>query len=97
MYARVVTTLTKPGKIDDVTKVAQDSILPAAKQQSGFKGWLVLSDRDSGKGYSVTLWETEADMIAGESCGYLQEQFAKLGDFLAGLPTTEHFEVVIKE
>ena len=96
MHARVVTTMSKPEKIDDVIKVAQDSILPAAEQQPGFKGWLVVTDRDSGKGYSISLWETEDDMLAGEKSGYLQEQVAKLGPFLTGPPATEHLEVVLQ-
>jgi heme-degrading monooxygenase HmoA len=88
--------MSQPEKIDDVTKVAQDSILPAAKQQPGFKGWLVVTDRDSGKAYSITLWETEDDMLAGEKSGYLQEQVAKLGAFLTAPPTTEHLEVILQ-
>ena len=97
MHARVVTAMFKQGTTDDVAKVAQDSILPAAQQQPGFKGWLVVTDRDSGKGYSISLWETEDDMLAGEESGYLQEQIAKLGPFLTGPPTTEHMEVIIHE
>lgn len=97
MHARVVTTMSRPETTDDVAKVAQDSILPAAQQQPGFKGWLVVTDRDSGKGYSISLWETEDDMLAGEESGYLQEQIAKLGPFLTGPPTTEHMEVIIHE
>jgi len=97
MHARVITTMTKPEKIDDAVKVIQDSVLPAAQQQPGFKGLLLVTDRDSGKGYSLTLWETEDDMLAGEQSGYLQEQIAKVGPFLAGRPTTEHMEVVLRE
>jgi heme-degrading monooxygenase HmoA len=88
--------MSKPEKIDDVIKVAQDSIRPAAQQQPGFKGWLVLTDRDRGKSFSVTLWETEDDMLAGEKSGYLQAQIAKLGEFLTGPPATEHMEVALQ-
>jgi len=96
MHARVVTGINKPGKIDELTNVARDSVLPAAKQQPGFKGWLVIADRDSGKVYSITLWETEDDISASEKNGYFQEQVAKVGPFLTGPPTTEHLEVVLQ-
>ena len=66
------------------------------RQQRGFKSGLLLTDPNTGKGVSVTLWETEADMIAGESSGYLQEQFAKVGAILVGPPVTEHYEVSIQ-
>lgn len=96
MYARVVTVQVQPGKRDEAIGIYRDSVVPAAKQQKGSKGALLLTDRNTGKGISIALWETEADMKASEASGYLQEQLAKFGAILAAPPTTEHFEVSLQ-
>ncbi len=96
MHARVVTVQLLPGKVDEAIRVYRDSIVPAAKQQQGFKGLYDLVDRGTGKGLSITLWNTEADMAAGEASGYLREQIAKVASSFAAPPTTEHFEVAVQ-
>ena len=48
-----------------------------------------LTDPGTGKGMSVTLWETEEDLKAGESSGYFKEQIAKFGPLLVGPPTRD--------
>jgi heme-degrading monooxygenase HmoA len=73
----------------EATKIFSESVIPAARQQRGFKGALFLTDPATGKGMSVTLWETEEDLKAGESSGYFKEQVAKFGPLLAGPPTRE--------
>ena len=75
-----------PGKTEEAARIFQESVIPAAKQQKGFKGAYFLTDPATGKGMSLTLWETEQDMKAGESSDYLQQQIAKFGPLLAGPP-----------
>ncbi len=74
----------------------RDSVIPAAKQQQGFKGTFLLTDPNTGKGVSISLWETEADMRAGETSGYYQEQIAKFAQIFAGPPTREGYEVSVQ-
>ena len=93
MDARVVVMPGQPGKTDEAKKVFAESVIPVARQQAGFKGAMFLTDPNSGKGMSVTLWETEADLKASEASGYLQEQIAKFAPLLAGPPTREVFDV----
>ena len=93
MYARVFTAHIQAGKLDDVTHVTQNSIIPAAEAQKGFKGLLLLTDPTTSKAMIVSQWATEADRTASESNGFLREQLAKLGAFVAGPPTTERFEI----
>jgi len=88
--------LVQPGKTDQLISIYRDSIVPAAKEQEGFKGSFLLTERETGKGISIALWETEADMIAGEASGYLQEQVGKVAALLAAPPTREHFEVSVQ-
>ena len=93
MKARVVSAQCKPGKVADAIEVYRNLIEPAARQQTGLKGALFLTDPSTGKATSISIWETEADMLAGESSSYLQEQIAKLGPFLASTPVSEHYDV----
>ncbi len=96
MYARVLTVQVLPGRVDEGIRIYRDSVVPAAKQQQGFKGLYDLIDRNTGKCLSIALWDSEADMLAGEASGYLREQIAKVGATLAAPPTTEHYEVAVQ-
>ena len=96
MHARVVNVQVQPGKRDEAIGLYRDSVAPAAKQQRGFKSSLLLTDPSTGKGVSITLWETEADMTAGEGSGYFQEQLAKFGAIFAAPPVMEHYEVSVQ-
>jgi len=96
MYARVSIATTQPGKIDEGIKIMRDSILPAAKKQKGFNNLFFLTNRDTGKGTVIVMWDTEADMAAGEGSGYYREQVAKMMPLLSAQPTMEHYEVSVK-
>ena len=96
MYARVVIAEVQPGKMSEASNIFRDSIKPAAKQQKGYKGGYFLTDAKTGKAMSIALWETEADMTAGESSDYLREQVAKIAPVLAAPPITEHYEVSVE-
>lgn len=96
MHARIVAGLAKPGTMDQGIDIYKNSVAPAAQEQKGFKGVFFLVNRDTNKFMSVTLWETEADMTAGETSGYLQEQVAKAAAIIAAPPTTEHYEVSVQ-
>ena len=95
MHARVTFAQVQLEKTDEVVQLIRDSVLPAAQQQQGFKGILSLIDRATGKGITITLWETEADMKAGET-GYYQEQLAKFAQFFTSAPTREGYEVSVQ-
>ena len=95
MYARVTTFQIEPAKLDEALEVSRSSILPAMKQQQGFKGVLTLLDRQTGKATSITLWDTEADLKAGESGGYYQQQVSKLASFVAAPPAREAYEATL--
>jgi heme-degrading monooxygenase HmoA len=96
MYSRTVTLQVQPGKTDEAVRIYRDSVIPAAKKQHGFKGAMLLTDSTTGKGYSITEWETEADMKAGETSGYYEEQIAKFGQLLTSKPIREGFQVSLQ-
>jgi heme-degrading monooxygenase HmoA len=94
MYARVTTTQVLPDDLEKAISLYQDSVMPAAKQQKGFKSGYLLVDRETGKAVAIGLWETQADtQQTGEGSAYLQEQLAKFANLFTAAPLIEHYEV----
>jgi len=56
-----------------------------------------LLDRSTGKVVTITLWETEANLVAGETSGYFQEQLGKVAHLLATQVVREVYEVSVQE
>jgi quinol monooxygenase YgiN len=82
--------------MDEAITIFRENIDPVAKQQKGCTGGYFLTDPETGKAISISLWETEADMLAGEKNDYLQEQVAKVAHLLTARPVTEHYEVSVE-
>ena len=97
MYARTGSSQMKPGMMDEAIGVYRDSVVPTLKKQKGFRGLYWLTDRSTDKYTAVTLWETEADMMATETSGLLQEVLAKFAGYVAAPPTIQHYEVSVHE
>jgi heme-degrading monooxygenase HmoA len=74
----------QPGRMDELLGIARESVMPAARQQRGFRDALWLTDRDANKLMIVSLWETREDMEESERSGYYREQLGKFGGLLAG-------------
>ena len=66
MYARVTTIEGAPDKMDDASRHVQEQTLPQLQQMDGFKGFIVLGDRQRGKLLGVALWESEEVMQSTE-------------------------------
>jgi heme-degrading monooxygenase HmoA len=96
MFARLTIVQTSIDKLDETMKIYEESVLPAAKSQKGFRGAYMLTDRKTGKGISITLWDSEEDAIANEQSGYYQEQLNKFKDFFTAPPVREGYEVSIQ-
>ncbi len=96
MYARVLTARAKPGQIDELIRIIHDSVTPELKREVGFKGFLLLDERATGKGISITLWENPVDLKASETNGYLQHQLDKVVPLLSEPPSVGVYEVSIQ-
>ena len=62
MYARVSTVEASPAKFDEATHFFRERVLAQLQQMDGFKGFIVLGDRQRGKLLGVALWESEEVM-----------------------------------
>jgi heme-degrading monooxygenase HmoA len=98
MHARLITSQYRLDKLDEGLQLYRESILPELKQLPGFKGVMGLVDRSKGKAISLTLWESEADLLAsGESSAYMQASLAKFASLFTAAPVIETYEVGLQE
>jgi heme-degrading monooxygenase HmoA len=96
MYARVSTIQGSPGKVDDATRHAQEQTLPQLQKMEGFKGFVALGDRQSGKVLGVAFWESEEALRATEGAASSVRSGAAeaAGGIVAGV---EEYEVLVNE
>ena len=59
MFARFTIVQVNVDTVDEVIKLYEDSVVPAAKSQKGYRGANLFTDRKTGKGYSITLHEIQ--------------------------------------
>ena len=97
MYARVTSARVRAGQVEEAARIAREELLPTARAQPGFRGFVQLADEGAGRLLLLTLWESEAAMEAGEAAGYYRAQLTKLGAVLRGQPTRETFAVGVCE
>ena len=89
MFARVSTFEGASEQVDELTRYADEQVLPALGYMDGFAGAFGLADRGSGKVLAMILWETE------EAANRLRSETAEVtSDTVAGV---ERYEVTFAE
>ena len=96
VFARVNLNQVSVEKVDEVIRIWEEIIIPAAKSQKGFCGAYLLTDRKLGKGMGITFWETEEDAIANEQSGYYRDQLNKFKSVFIVPPVRVGYEVSVK-
>ena len=97
MHVRAATVQIRPGKMQEVIDLHNDSLIPAAKAQKGWRGSYLMTDAGSAKILSITIWDSEEEMLASESgSGYLKEQVAKFDNVFAEPPHFDHYELSVE-
>ena len=96
MFARFTIVQVDADKVDEVIKLYEDSVVPAAKSQKGYCGAYLFTDRKTGKGYSISLWDSEDDAIANEQSGYYKEQVGRFAEYFTAAPVQEGCEVSVQ-
>ncbi len=97
MFARLTKVQVNVDRLDETIKLFEESVIPAAKSQKGYRGAYLLTDRKTGKGVAIALWDSEEDAIANEQSGYYQEQVDKFKDFFTAPPVREGYEVSLQD
>lgn len=93
MYARMTTFYLTVKSMDDAIKVYEESIIPAAQKQPGFKNAFFLTNSNAGKFVSITIWESIQFALENQRSGYYQAQIDKFNDFIVVKPDVEGFSV----
>ena len=93
-FSRVITGRIDPQKYDEAFSVFIDEIIPAAKEQEGFRGGNLFSDPKTGKFIATTIWKTEEDMISSGKSGYLKKQLDKISHLFTESPAFEYYNVL---
>ena len=96
MHARMSTLEGPPDRMDEGLRHVREQVLSLLHQQDGFKGFVALGDRQSGKLIGVSFWESEQAMQASEDVGNRtrNESAETMGDTVAGV---ERYEVSVFE
>jgi heme-degrading monooxygenase HmoA len=96
MFARFTIVQVNVDTFDETIKLYEDSVVPAAKSQKGYRGAYLFTDRKTGKGYSISLWNSEEDAIENDKSGYYQEQVGKFAKYMTAPPVQEGYEVSVQ-
>jgi heme-degrading monooxygenase HmoA len=95
MFARVNIIQGDPAKTKQYTEYTKNTIQPALKKIKGHKGMLQLADPVTGKAYSITFWDSEADMKASEESAGSVRSHAVSDLGITAPPMVERMEVVL--
>jgi heme-degrading monooxygenase HmoA len=96
MHARVVSMEMLPINVGEAVRIYQDRVVPAAREQEGFRGALMLTDPDTGEGLSISFWNSEDDMHASEASGFYPRKLSELDDLFISTPVRKHYEVSVQ-
>ncbi len=94
MFARITRTEARPEDIDGAqVKYDEETLFPTLRTVDGFKGAYVLVDRATGRGLTMTLWESEAAMGASEAAvAKMRDRAPARGFTIVGV---ERYEVAV--
>ncbi|MFQ6038383.1 MAG: antibiotic biosynthesis monooxygenase family protein [Candidatus Aminicenantales bacterium] len=96
MYARVLKIRVKSDRIDNASKIFEESVIPLCHKHKGFKGASFLADRENETCLPLTLWESEEDLLSTEKNRFFQEQLVKFLQFFLAPPIREVYEVLVE-
>ena len=94
MYARVISSQLLSGKTDDAVSIWQEKVAGVLKQAKGFRGAYLVGDRGTGKGLTITMWETKEDADAMNAA--LPQTLALFDGLFAAQPSLETYEVLLQ-
>ncbi len=95
-WVRVTTVEGDPAKVNEGISSYKSRVVPTIKQQRGARAAILLVNRQAGKSFSGSVWDTEKDLQNSEAAvsGIRQEVAQQVG---ARSPKVEVFEVYYTE
>jgi heme-degrading monooxygenase HmoA len=96
IYVRMTTLTFRVEMYDEGLRIFEESVIPAARAQKGFRGFYVLADRQAARCVALTFWDDEASAVANEENRYYQEQLVKFMPLFLSDPVREGYELVLE-
>lgn len=97
MFVRLLRMKIDTDRIDEASKLFEETVVPLCRDQKGFQGAYYLADRETGNCLVMTLWGSKKNMMATEESRFFQEQLVKFMVFFKEPPVRETYEVIVKE
>ncbi len=69
MFARVTSFENRPDRIDEAVRIFREDVLPWLSDATGFRGSVVLLDREQARTIVMTFWATEDAARDDEAAG----------------------------
>lgn len=93
MHMRIVWGRIIPGKWNEFEAAFKAAMATRGELKGLRQHWLALDQHDTNAGYSITLWDSEADMKTFWDSERRKEVMAPLEPFYVNQFTTTHCEV----
>lgn len=82
-------------KLDEGIKIFRDSVVPEMRRFQGFKGTLLLVNREAGKAIAIGIYDTEAEIKAVEQSGERNRHLAKFAHLFSAPSSQEEVYAVV--
>jgi hypothetical protein len=77
MFARMSTFQGSPERIEEGLRVYREEVIPWLRDATGYRGWLVLLDRQNRTAVGITFWSSEKAATDAEAgAGALRAEVA---------------------
>ena len=95
MRARVLRTTASPEVVAAGVELTRDVLVPTARAQPGYRGYIAIYDAERGEGLAVTLWEDdETERASDQAARVGREQLAAA---FGATVTVEKYDVAIAD
>jgi len=85
-----------PDKLEDGIRFVREQVVPLLKQQTGFQAVMMGVNRDSGRAYVTSAWESAEARQASDA--RVRDQRSQAGELLGGIQVSvDEYEVVFIE
>ena len=97
MFARLVSAQGKVDKLNEMIRIWKEKDMPLMKSVKGYRGAYLLTDRKTGRGTSMTLWDSEEDSIADEQSALHRKQLDMYKGLFTGEITHQRYEISARD
>ena len=91
MFGRQVTMKLKPNSAPELTRIAENQIIPILRKQKGFRDETTFIAPDRSEAIANSFWDTKEDAEQYNRTGY-PEVLKTLSNVIDGTPTVKTFE-----